>query len=43
MVLSCERTAFIISDNNELSEVIKMLGNKELDFHINSIISDNFR
>jgi len=34
---------FITSDNDELSEVIKMLGNKEFDFPVNGIISDNFR
>lgn len=43
MVLSCERTAFITSDNDELSEVIKMLVNKDCDYSVNGIISDNFR
>lgn len=33
---------FITSDNDELSEVIKMLGNKDYDYSVNSIISDNF-
>lgn len=34
---------FITSDNDKLSEVIKMLVNKDCDYSVNGIISDNFR
>ena len=33
----------ITSDNDELSKVIKMLVNKDCDYSVNGIISDNFR